>query len=60
MSEKERTEVVKKIEPYLTFLDSEVLERKGADVVSQLEEKDRMIQHMSNFVHYLCYKRIKH
>ena len=36
----------KRIEPYLTFLDYEELERKGADIASQLEEKDRMIQNM--------------
>jgi integrase len=45
-SEKERAQIFKKIEPYLTFLDYEVLERKGADIASQLEEKDRMIQNM--------------
>ena len=30
----------------MTFLDYEELERKGADIASQLEEKDRMIQNM--------------
>lgn len=45
-SEKERAEIFRKIEPYLTFLDYEELERKGADIASQLEEKDRMIQNM--------------
>ncbi|MGH9984372.1 MAG: tyrosine-type recombinase/integrase [Nitrososphaeraceae archaeon] len=45
-SEKEKIEIFKKIEPYLTFLDYEELERKGADIASQLEEKDRMIQNM--------------
>jgi hypothetical protein len=39
-------EIFKRIEPYLTFLDYEDLERKGADIASQLEEKDRMIQNM--------------
>jgi len=36
----------KKIEPYLAFVDYEGLERRGADISSQLEEKDRMIQNM--------------
>lgn len=45
-SEKEKAEIFRKIEPYLTFLDYEELERKGADIASQLEEKDRMIQNM--------------
>jgi hypothetical protein len=35
-----------KIEPYLTFMDFQDLERKGADIALQLEEKDRMIQTM--------------
>lgn len=45
-SGKEKAEIFRKIEPYLTFLDYEELERKGADIASQLEEKDRMIQNM--------------
>ncbi|MPZ05722.1 MAG: tyrosine-type recombinase/integrase [Nitrososphaeraceae archaeon] len=45
-SEKEKIEIFKKIEPYLTFLDYGELERKGADIISQLEEKDKMIQNM--------------
>jgi hypothetical protein len=45
-SEKEKVEIFNRIEPYLTFLDYEELERKGADIASQLEEKDRMIQNM--------------
>jgi hypothetical protein len=35
-----------KIAPYLMFLDYEELERKGADITSQLEEKDKMVQNM--------------
>lgn len=46
--ETEKAEIFRKIEPYLTFLDYEELERKGADIASQLEEKDRMIQNMMN------------
>jgi hypothetical protein len=42
--ESEKAEIFQKIEPYLTFLDYGELERKGADIASQLEEKDRMIQ----------------
>jgi hypothetical protein len=45
-TEKEKAEIFRKIEPYLTFLDYEELERKGSDIASQLEEKDRMIQNM--------------
>src|SRR5919106_107557 len=45
-SEKEKIEIFKKIESYLTFLDYEDLERKGSDIASKLEEKDRMIQNM--------------
>lgn len=45
-SEKEKGEIFTRIEPYLTFLDYEELDRKGADIASQLEEKDRMIQNM--------------
>ena len=45
-SEKEKAELFRKIEPYLTFLNYEELERRGADITSQLEEKDRMIQNM--------------
>jgi integrase len=45
-SEKEKAELFRKIEPYLTFLNYEELERRGADITSQLEEKNRMIQHM--------------
>jgi integrase len=44
--ESEKAQIFKRIEPYLTFLDYEELERKGADIASQLEEKDRMIQNM--------------
>ena len=45
-SEKEKAELFRKIEPYLTFLNYEELERRDADITSQLEEKDRMIQNM--------------
>ncbi|MPZ07469.1 MAG: tyrosine-type recombinase/integrase [Nitrososphaeraceae archaeon] len=44
--EKDTIQIFEKIEPYLTFLDYEELERKGADIASQLEEKDKMIQNM--------------
>ncbi len=45
-SEKDLIKMFERIEPYLTFLNYEDLERKGADIASQLEEKDRMIQSM--------------
>ena len=45
-SEKEKAELFRKIEPYLTFLNYEELERRGADIASQLEEKNKLIQNM--------------
>jgi integrase len=45
-SDNEKIEIFRKIEPYLTFLDFEELERKGADIASRIEEKDRVIQRM--------------
>ena len=35
---------LRKIEPYLTFLDYQQLERRGADISAQLQEKDEQIQ----------------
>jgi len=37
-SDKEKAEIFKKIEPYLTFLDITTLERKGADTQTRIEE----------------------
>ena len=34
----------RKIEPYLTFLDYQQLERRGADITAHLLEKDKQIQ----------------
>jgi integrase len=42
-SEKEKLELFSKIEPYLTFLDQTTLERKGADIQTKLEERDKEI-----------------
>ena len=42
-SEKEKLELFSKIEPYLTFLDQTTLERKGADIQTRLEERDKEI-----------------
>ena len=42
--ESEKAELFNKIEPYLTYLDSNVLERKGADVETKLLEKDKQIE----------------
>ena len=36
----------KKLEAYPAFLDYNDLKRKGSDIVSRLEEKDRTIQNM--------------
>jgi integrase len=43
-TEKEKAEIFKKIEPYLTFLDYSELEARGADVVTKLQEKDKQIE----------------
>jgi hypothetical protein len=40
----EKAALFRKIEPYLTFLDYQQLERRGADISAQLQEKDRQIQ----------------
>ena len=43
-SDKEKTELFRKIEPYLTFLDYEELERKGADIQSRVNELEELNQ----------------
>jgi hypothetical protein len=43
-AEKEKAEIFRKIEPYLTFLDYTELEARGADVVTKLHEKDKQIE----------------
>jgi integrase len=43
VSESEKIKLFKKIEPYLTFLDQSSLERKGADLQTKLEERDKEI-----------------
>ena len=40
----EKATLFQKIEPYLTFLDYQQLERRGADISAQLQEKDKQIQ----------------
>jgi len=40
----EKAALFRKIEPYLTFLDYQQLERLGADISAQLQEKDKQIQ----------------
>jgi integrase len=40
----EKAALFQKIEPYLTFLDYQQLERRGADISAQLQEKDEQIQ----------------
>jgi integrase len=40
----EKVALFRKIEPYLTFLDYQQLERRGADISAQLQEKDKQIQ----------------
>jgi integrase len=43
VSESEKIKLFKKLEPYLTFLDQTNLERKGADLQTRLEERDKEI-----------------
>jgi hypothetical protein len=43
-SEREKVDLFKKIEPYLTFLDYEELERKGADIQTKIEELEELNQ----------------
>lgn len=42
--ESEKAQLFHKIEPYLTYLDYNILERKGADVETKLLEKDKQIE----------------
>jgi integrase len=47
-SEKERKELFRKLEPYLTYLDVASLEAKGADVETRLQEKDEQLEAVQN------------
>ena len=40
----EKAPLFRKIEPYLTFLDYQQLERRGADIIAHLLEKDKQIE----------------
>lgn len=44
LPEKERIGLFQKIEPYLTFLDYEELDRKGADIQSKIDELEELNQ----------------
>ena len=46
--DKEKAEIFKKIEPYLTFLDIQQLERKGADLETQIVELQEVNQILRN------------
>ena len=46
--DKEKAEIFKKIEPYLTFLDIQQLERKGADMQTKIEELQEVNQILRN------------
>ncbi len=46
--DKEKAEIFKKIEPYLTFLDIQQLERKGADMETQIVELQDVNQSLRN------------
>jgi integrase len=45
-SDRDKLELFKKIEPYLTFLDQSALERKGADLENRLEIMERENQRL--------------
>ena len=42
----EKTEIFRKIEPYLTFLNVHQLERQGADIQTKVEEVEQLNQSM--------------
>jgi integrase len=44
----EKSEIFRKIEPYLTFLDIQQLERKGSDMQSQIQELQEVNQVLRN------------
>jgi len=46
-SEKDIVKMFEKIEPYLTFLDYEELDRKGADIQSKIDELEELNQSLS-------------
>ena len=46
--DKEKAEIFKKIEPYLIFLDIQQLERKGADMETQIVELQEINQRLRN------------
>ncbi len=46
--EKEKVDIFKKVEPYLTFLDIQGLERQGADMQTKIEELQQVNQHLLN------------
>jgi len=45
-SEKDKKDAFAKVEPYLTFLDITSLEARGADIQSQIEQKDLQLRSM--------------
>ena len=47
-NDSEKAELFKKIEPYLTFLDIQQLERKGADMETQIVELREVNQRLRN------------
>jgi integrase len=48
-TEKEKIELFRKVEPYLTFLDITSLERQGADVQTRLETVERENQRLRQY-----------
>ena len=41
-----KAELFRKIEPYLTYLDQSDLEARGADIQTELEDREREIQQL--------------
>ena len=48
MKDNEKGEIFKKIKPYLTFLDTQKLERRGADLQTKIEELQDINQLLRN------------
>ncbi|HEX5186163.1 MAG TPA: site-specific integrase [Nitrososphaeraceae archaeon] len=46
--DKVKAEIFKKVEPYLTFLDINQLERQGSDMQTKIEELQQVNQHLLN------------
>jgi hypothetical protein len=48
MKDSEKAEIFRKVEPYLTFLNIQQLERQGADMQTKVEELEILNQSLRN------------